>query len=120
MAVARGLEQKHEQDPRRLLRDTRTLGVRFVDFFKNPQAVTILLVRFASGSFFIPAVADITLLLGLLSFWYAYTRKTSLPFRMPQRAKQLDNNDLMPSSNKPRKARGICLFGNEISTASLF
>ncbi|NKB46546.1 MAG: TraM recognition domain-containing protein, partial [Legionellales bacterium] len=39
-----------------------------------------------------------------------------LPFRMPQRAKQLDNNDLMPSSNKPRKARGICLFGNEIST----
>lgn len=116
MAVARGLEQKHEQDPRRLLRDTRTLGVRFVDFFKNPQAVTILLVGFASGSFFIPAVADITLLLGVLSFWYAYTRKTSLPFRMPQRAKQLDNNDLMPSSNKPRKARGICLFGNEIST----
>ena len=116
VAVARGLEQKHEQDPRRLLRDTRTLGQRFVDFFKNPQAVTILLVGFASGSFFIPAVADIALLLGMLSFWYAYTRKTSLPFRMPQRAKQLDNNDLMPSSNKPRKARGICLFGNEIST----
>lgn len=116
VAVARGLEQKHEQDPRRLLRDTRTLGQRFVDFFKNPQAVTILLVGFASGSFFIPAIADIALLLGILSFWYAYTRKTSLPFRMPQRAKQLDNNDLMPSSNKPRKARGICLFGNEIST----
>ncbi len=35
VAIARGLEQKHEQDPRRLLRDTRVLSQRFVDFFKN-------------------------------------------------------------------------------------
>ena len=35
VAIARGLEQKHEQDPRRLLRDTRTLSQRFVDFFKK-------------------------------------------------------------------------------------
>lgn len=116
VAIARGLEQKHEQDPRRLLRDTRTLGQRFVDFFKNPHAVTILLVGFASGAFFIPAIADIALLLGILSFCYAYTRKASLPFRLPQRANRPDNNDFMPGSNKPRKARGICLFGNEIST----
>ncbi|MDQ8040141.1 MAG: TraM recognition domain-containing protein [Rickettsiella sp.] len=114
--MARGLEQKHEQDPRKLLRDTRTLGQRFFDFFKNPQAVTILLIGLASGSFFIPGVADIVFLLGVLSFIYAYTRKTSLPFRMPQRAQQLDYNDLRPGSNKPRTARGICLFGNEIST----
>ncbi len=116
VTIARGLEQKHEQDPRRLLRDTRTLGERFFDFFKNPQAVTILLVGFASGSFFIPGVADIIFLLGVLSFFYAYTRKTALPFRMPQRAQKLDYNDLLPGSNKPRKARGICLFGNEISS----
>jgi intracellular multiplication protein IcmO len=116
VAIARGLEQKHEQDPRKLLRDTRTLGQRFFDFFKNPQGVTILLVGFASGSFFIPSVADIVFLLGILSFFYTVTRKTSLPFRMPQRANRLDYNDLLPGSNKPRKARGICLFGNEIST----
>ncbi|MES2998454.1 MAG: TraM recognition domain-containing protein [Pseudomonadota bacterium] len=116
MAISRGLEQKHEQDPRRLLRDTRTLGQRFVDFFKNPQSVTVLLVGFACGSFFIPAVADIVFLLGILSFFYAYTRKTALPFRMPQRAQKLDYNDLAPGNNKPRKSRGICLFGNEIST----
>ena len=36
VAIARGLEQKHEQDPRKLLRDTRTLSQRFVDLFKNP------------------------------------------------------------------------------------
>ncbi len=116
VAIARGLEQKHEQDPRKLIRDTRTLSQRFFDFFKNPQAVTILLVGFACGCFLIPAIADIIFLLGTLSFLYAYTRKTSLPFRMPQRAQQLDHNDLLPGNNKPRKARGICLFGNEIST----
>ncbi|EDP46725.1 TraM recognition domain-containing protein [Rickettsiella grylli] len=116
MVVARGLEQKHEQDPRRLLRDTRILSQRFVDFFKNPQAVTILLIGFAAGAFFIPAMADIIFLLGIFSFFYAYTRKTSLPFRMPQRAHQLDYNDLKPGSNKPQKARGICLFGNELSS----
>ena len=83
--IARGLEQKHEQDPRRLLRDTRVLSQRFIDFFKNPQAVTILLVGFASGAFFIQAIADVIFLLGIASFIYAYTRKTNLPFRMPQR-----------------------------------
>lgn len=114
--IARGLEQKHEQDPRRLLRDTRVLSQRFIDFFKNPQAVTILLVGFSAGAFFIPAIADIIFLLGMLSFVYAYTRKTSLPFRMPQRSQKLDHNDLKAGSNKPQKARGICLFGNEIST----
>jgi intracellular multiplication protein IcmO len=114
--IARGLEQKHEQDPRRLLRDTRVLSQRFIDFFKNPQAVTILLVGFASGAFFIPAIADVIFLLGMLSFVYAYTRKTGLPFRMPQRSQKLDHNDLKAGTNKPQKARGICLFGNEIST----
>lgn len=116
VTIARGLEQKHEQDPRKLLRDTRTLSQRFVDFFKNPQAVTILLVGLASGAFFVPAMADIIFVLGVLSFIYAYTRKTSLPFRMPQRSHKLDFNDLKPGSNKPQKARGICLFGNEISS----
>lgn len=35
---------------------------------------------------------------------------------MPQRSQRMDHNDLKPGSNKPQKARGICLFGNEIST----
>lgn len=116
VAITRGLEQKHEQDPRRLIRDTRTFEQRFIDFFKSPEAVVTLLVGFAISAFLVPVIADVTLLLGCFAFWYAYTRKNALPFRMPQRAKQMDYNDLMPSSNKPRKSRGICLFGNEIST----
>lgn len=115
MAMMRGLEQQHEQDPRKLLRDTRTLGQRFVDFFKNPTNVTILLVGTAMSAFFMSALADLFLLMGIGFFLYAYTRKTSLPFRMPQRSGQMDNNDLLPGTNKARKARGICLFGNQLS-----
>jgi len=116
VAIIRGLARQDEQDPHRLLRDTRTLGQRFVDFFKNPQAVTILLLGFACGSFFMPAIADIVFLSSIISFVYAYTRKASLPFRMPQRAHTLDYNDLSSGSNKPKKARGICFFGNELAT----
>lgn len=116
MAIIRGLEQRHEQDPRKLLRDTRTLGERFVDFFKNPASVTVMLVGLAVGTFVIPGLADLLFLTGVVGFIFAYTRKTNLPFRLPQRAGVLDHGDLLPGSNKPRKARGISLFGNELST----
>lgn len=116
MAMLRGLEQRHEQDPRLLLRDTRTLGQRITDFFKNPASVTILLFGLALLCFFMPEVADISFVLAVISFTYAYTRKYSLPFRLPQRSGQLDHNDLLPGTDKARKARGIALFGNDVNT----
>src|SRR6185312_5440004 len=61
-------------------------------------------------------LADLILLTGAGCFWYAYTRKTTLPFRIPKRSGLMDYNDLIPGGKKPRKAQGICLFGNEIST----
>lgn len=113
--MLRGLEQRHEQDPRQLLRDTRTLSQRVTDFFKNPLYVTVLLFGFAMGSFMISGLADVLFLMGVGCFLYAYTRKSSLPFRMPQRSEQTDYNDLAPGNNKPRQARGIALFGNDIT-----
>ena len=50
--------------------------------------------------------------IGICAFLYAYTRKSNLPFRMPQRSNALDFNDIAPGSTKPRKARGISFFGN--------
>ncbi len=113
MPMMRGLDQKQEQDPRQLIRDTRTLGQRMADFFKNPVNVTILLFGCALASFFLPGITDLFLVMGVGFFLYAYTRKTSLPFRMPQRSGMPDYNDPLPGSTKPRKARGISLFGND-------
>lgn len=116
MAIQRGLEQRQEQDPNKLIRDTRTLSERVADFFKNPTNVTVLLVGFALGCVVLPGITDLVLLIGIGCFLYAYTRKTSLPFRLPQRSNRLDYNDLQPGTIKPRMARGIALFGNDRKT----
>src|SRR6185312_6054847 len=116
MRATRGLERHHEQDPHKLLRDTRTLGQRFIDFFSNATSVVVLFAGMAVCNIVLAELADLILLTGAGCFWYAYTRKTTLPFRIPKRSGLMDYNDLIPGGKKPRKAQGICLFGNEIST----
>ncbi len=109
----RGLESRHEQDSRMLLRDTRTLGQRFSDFLSNSFNAAIILVCLAALAVGVPAMADIIVLLGIALFIFNYTRKITLPFRLPQVSKMPDYNDLQPGSGKPKNASGICYFGNE-------
>ena len=52
----RGLEEQHELSPQLLLRDTRTLGMKIVDFFKDPVNSAILMMAFAMAAFVFPAV----------------------------------------------------------------
>ncbi len=111
----RGLDEQHELSPQLLLRDTRTLGMKVVDFFKDPVNSACLMVFFAGASFFFPAATELFGIAGVLAFTYAYTRKATLPFRMPQRSQASDYNDPLPGTNKPRKARGISFFGNRKS-----
>jgi len=115
MRRLRGLEEQHELSPHLLLRDTRTLGMKIVDFFKDPINSACLMVAFAIATFLVPAIFEIVVLIALIAFIYAYTRRASLPFRMPLRSATLDFNDTAPGSNKPRKARGISFFGNRKS-----
>lgn len=111
----RGLEEQHELSPQLLLRDTRTLGMKVVDFFKDPVNSAVLMVGFAAAAFFFPAVCEVVAFVGICTFLYAYTRRAMLPFRMPQRSQANDYNDPLPGSTKPRKARGISFFGNRKS-----
>jgi len=112
----RGLEEQHELAPQLLLRDTRTLWMKIIDFFKDPINSAILMFSFAITVVFFPPIADFITLIALLIFLYAFTRKATLPFRMPLRSKAVDYNDILPgSTNKPRKARGITFFGNKKS-----
>ena len=109
----RGLEEQHELPPQLLLRDTRTFGMKFKDFFKDPIKAATLLVGMAMISAMITSITDITLLVAFGIFIYAVTREFKLPFRMPQRSNAYDYNDPLPGkAKKPRKARGIAFFGN--------
>jgi intracellular multiplication protein IcmO len=113
----RGLDEQHELSPQLLLRDTRTLGMKIVDFFKDPVNCAILMASFAFAVFFFSAIAEVIAIIGLGCFLYAFTRRATLPFRMPQRSRALDYNDPLPGSLKPRTARGICFFGNRKSNS---
>ncbi|EKE24675.1 MAG: hypothetical protein ACD_6C00062G0001, partial [uncultured bacterium] len=113
----RGLEERHELSPQLLIRDTRTLGMKMVDFFKDPLNSALLMFSFALTALFFSPVADFIALIGIGVFLYAYTRKVTLPFRLPLRSNVWDYNDLIPGDDRqrPRKARGISFFGNQRS-----
>lgn len=112
----RGIDSRHEIDPTMLLRDTRTLGQRFADFFADPTNISIVLVSVAAVSFYLSEVASLMLVVGILFFFYSYTRKQKLPFRLPLIAKVKDYNDLKPGIGTPNVARGIAFFGNDRKT----
>lgn len=114
--VRRGLDKRQEQNPEQLIRDTRTFGQRVGDFFRNSTSVAVTLAMLAVSTFFLPGLTDILLLSAITVFIIALTRKSSLPFRLPLSSGRKDYNDTAPGSHKPRKARGIYYFGNEINT----
>ncbi|MDF1758682.1 MAG: TraM recognition domain-containing protein [Legionellaceae bacterium] len=111
--MMRGIDSRNEIDPTRLLRDTRSIGQRIADFFGQPQNVIVIFVAMSLGIFYLPEASTVGLIIGLAIFWYTYTRKHYLPFRLPQVANALDFNDLKPGIKKPYMSRGITYFGNE-------
>lgn len=111
----RGLEEQHELSPQLLLRDTRTMGMKIVDFFKDPLNSACLMAGIATAVFILPSFNDVLWFIGVLIFLYAFTRRSNLPFRMPQRSNAKDYTDPLPGSHKPNKARGISFFGNRRS-----
>ncbi len=112
----RGLETKHEQRPQQLLRDTRPLTKRFFDFIRDPNNTTLLLVGLALSAYFFPMANDMIFILGIILFLMSVLKHSALPFRLPQRSGLPDYNDMKPNSKKPNIARGICFYGNEISS----
>lgn len=115
--MRRGVEAHHEMDPTQLLRDTRTLSRRIKDFFADSTNVTVLICAVAIVSYAVPEIALLGLVIGVLAYWYALTRKQVLPFRMPMVAHTKDYNDLIPGIKKPYMSRGIAFFGNDNKTS---
>ena len=115
MAI-RGLEEKHEHGASEMVRDTRPLGRRIGEFMADPLYVACILGGLIATIIAAPAVADIIGLVGVGVFLYAYTRKVTLPVKMPLISKLPDYNDTIPGTNRAKKANGIAFFGNEKNT----
>ena len=116
MRISSGLRKQDEQTPRKLLRDTRTVSARIYEFFGQPRNTAIFTLFLACGAFVFPSVADFMFLAGIFVFIYGSNRKQILPFRLPMRSNLIDYSDLKEATSEPRRARGICFYGNEQET----
>ena len=116
MAFQRGLSENQEQNQAHIIRDTRPLSMRIADTLKNPRYLSIFLLCLSLVTYLLGYLSEIFLILGIGSFIYCFTRRSSLPFRLPKRAKRKDYNDLIPGTKKPYMGRGIYYFGNENKT----
>ena len=115
MKNQRGLSASEELDEGSLIRDTRTLGQKFSDFFKKPLNVSILICVMGVASYIVPVLANILFLCIIGSLILSKIQKAHLPFRLPMRSKEVDYNDIRPDG-KPYKGRGIYCFGNALQT----
>lgn len=106
-------QKKYEQGLDTYLRDTRPLWVRIADSMTNPGASAATFVMLAA-SFHLTEYAvywaDVIFILGMLYFWFLYTRDKSLAFKLPMTAKFKDMNNDGPGKN--HKPEGICYLGN--------
>lgn len=113
MADIRGIEAKHEHAAQKVARDTRPLGDRAAEFLTNPATTIVLSGTAVATVVIFPVIADFVGIIYTLLFWFVYTRKNTLPFRLPRSSKFPDYNDLIPGTRKPKKAGGIAFFGND-------
>jgi len=109
----RGLDARQEQTSSMLVRDTRTMGQKVAEFFKNSQSVAALVLAMVPVSYLMPALADFLLLSATVMFIVTKVQHCTLPFRLPKRAHCKDYNSPKPGSDEPSLAAGIYYFGND-------
>lgn len=112
----RGLDRNQEQYGAALLRDTRSLDQRVIDFLKESQNVTFLIIILAIAGFLYPPLCEISFLFSVILYIIAKCRRYELPFRMPKRSGMLDYNSPKVGSGEPGIADGTYFFGNDLKT----
>ncbi len=95
--------------------DTRPWTEKFGDFIDGGEGVFMIGLVLAGAILFVPSMAEVFFLAGLVFLYMAKKRKYFLPIRMPVSFKGIDENDVRPDG-KFHTARGVFYFGNEIKS----
>jgi intracellular multiplication protein IcmO len=103
-----GPQQQFERTGAQSLRDIRPLTTRLSQGLRGTASGLVLGVA-AIGTFFEPAVVDLTVPASLLYALWVLTRRIELPMRLPRSAARPDYGNPTPGSRKPKQAAG-CLF----------
>lgn len=112
----RGSLSKDEIREEYITRDTRGMFSKFGDWIRSPMNMTTFMLGFAVLSFLFPAVADICVLIVLLSAWYALTRQEDAPLKLPMQSRLMDSHERNPATGAAQIASGIFYLGTELRT----
>jgi intracellular multiplication protein IcmO len=115
MRAVRGIEARHEVNPRRLHRDVRPGLEKFFTAISDPRVSAACGVGAAVFAVMMPLSAHalplVVLIFALTARFSRSSRK--LPLRMPKATKAVDFNDPKPGRGGYNKARGIFHLGND-------
>lgn len=112
----RGSLGRQEIKEESVVRDTRGLVTRFVDWIRLPVNMATFLFFFAVLSYMVPGISDICVVFSGLLAWYGLTRPEHTPLKIPVQSGMLDAHERNPKDGSAKKAEGIFFLGNELRT----
>ena len=114
-----GPQEQFERTGAQNLRDIRPFTARLAEVLRS-SASGLVLGFAAAGTFFEPAVVDITVPASLLYAVWVLTRRVALPMRLPRSAGLPDQSNPVPGSRKARLAAGSLFIGWSINGQELW
>ena len=114
-----GPQEQFERTGAQSLRDIRPFTTRLSEGLRS-SASGLVLGMMAAGTFFEPAVVDLTVPVSLLYALWVLTRRVKLPMRLPRSAATLDYGNPTPGSRRPKMAAGSLFIGWSIQGHELW
>jgi intracellular multiplication protein IcmO len=110
-----GPGKRDEINPQRFWHDMRRGGAKFADIMSTPMSAAVLYFVLSAVGFFLPALADVNLLVGIGFFFFIKKSHLAfkLPVKIPRQAKMLDPHELHPGTGKPTPSMGTFYLGND-------
>lgn len=105
------IQKKYDYPLMHLLRDTRALGQRARDFFKDSDHAAVLVFVTGAMAYFSvmgAILSDILMTITLLYLWWLNKCDRTLSYKLPGYAKYKDGNE------RDGKAKGILFIGNSV------
>lgn len=115
--VIRGTSKEQELDPRKQVRDTRSMGEKLIAWFRIPSNVAVFMAVLIGITGWYQWVTFWTTLIGLSVAMFALKQEEWAPNKIPKQAKIPDPNQLkLGTENGGAQSDGIFFLANEFGS----
>jgi intracellular multiplication protein IcmO len=112
----RGITKSQEVREDHIVRDTKNGFSKAVGWLRTPSNMVVAMAFHGAVAFVAPAFADLCLLSASAFALWGMTRTEDAPLKLPIQSGMMDKNEPNPATDKPSKAGGIFIIGNELVT----